>query len=257
MAKQEKSLAAATAAPLVPSFAMPAALQAPTSVVSGLVWAPYITFAHQSRKDEWAKLQARFGYQTVKEGQMYFIDGDEMTALDVAKVSLVCATQHWVHKDPVGALLGFSRNPKPDPFREHVEAVVLVYLKDRVTPANVTFRTTKCGGAKAMSDALLLASTPDWGHLSPDHMKTMTIPQPFLRFYANLTLGEPRTPKARPGKPAGLPYRVLNADVRPTTEVEWKALDALSKDANLQNVFDLASNRYESVLAELATKEVN
>ncbi len=238
-----QSLAAQTA-----GFTMPGSL-VPTAapIVSGLEWAPYISFAHPTRKDEWAKLQAKFG--SVKEGHPYFIDGTDMRYLPSMKLGFICGTQYWSHKSPNGTLLAFSRNPKPSPFREHVEAVVLVYLDDKVVPANVTFHTTKCGGAKDMDAALRLASTTDWGAQGPDYAMTMQIPQAFLRFYADVALGEPRNSKT-----SGLPYQPLYASIRPTTSTEWSAVGQSTE--TIQKHLDLAAKRYEYVLNELKAKEV-
>lgn len=240
---ESKSLAAQSA-----GFQMPGALMAPSApIVSGLEWAPYISFAHPSRKDEWAKLQAKFG--SVKEGHPYFIDGTDMRQLPTMKLGYICGTQYWSHKSPNGTLLAFSRTAKPTPFREHVEAVVLVYLDDKVVPANVSFHTTKCGAAKTMDENLRLAATIEWGQQGPDYGMTMQIPQAFLRFYADVALGEPRNSKT-----TGLPYQPLYASIKPTTSTEWAAVGQSTED--IQKQLELAAKRYQYVLDELATKEV-
>lgn len=251
MAK-EKSLAAQAASI---GLALPERLAAPVApIVSGLRWAPYITFAHNSRKDEWGKIQAKYG--VVREGEMYYVDDKDVRHLTTAKVSYICGQQYWAHKDGAGVLQAFSKTPKPDPFREHVEAVVLLYLPEKVVPCNVTFHTTKCGGAKAMDETLRTASTPYWGEISAAHAATMSIPQAYLRFYAELSLNDPRTPKVRPGKPAGQPYRTLNARIAPTTNVEMAQIRAFIDSPDREELMRLADQRYADVLADLALKEV-
>lgn len=223
-----------------------------TPIVSSLRWAPYITFAHHSRKDEWAKLNAKFGANKVQEGAPFYVDGDDVRDLSGGmKLGYVCGTQYWAHKDPSGKLLAFSRSPKPDPFREAVEAVLLVYLEEKVAPANVTFHTTKCGAAKAMSEALALASTADWGKQGPSYEATMAVKQPFLRFYADVVLSAPRN-----SKKTGLPYTTLLTTVVPTGRREWDQLKALGADANVKNLLEMAAERYQSVIKELEAKEV-
>ncbi len=244
----EKSLA-------VPSFAgltMPKGVgQERAPIVSSLQFAPYITFAHPSRKDEWAKLQMRFGAQNVKDGDPFYIDGDDMRSMKQMKVGFVCGQQHWVHKAANGDLIAYSRNPKPDPWREHVEAILLAYLDDKVVPCNVTFRTTKCGAAVQMDEALRLASTPDWGHQGPAYAATMQVQAPFLRFYADMTLNAPRT-----SKKTGLPYSTFTTVIVPTGPAEWDKLKAFGTDGNAQTLLNMASERYEQVLSDLAVKEV-
>lgn len=230
-------------------FVLPTVLAQPTApVISGLNWAPYITFAHPARKDEWAKLQAKFGIG-LREGNMYYLDGAEIVHLDELKCGYLTGLQHWVERSPSGELLKFSRFPQPDPFREHVEAVVLVYLKDKVVPANITFRTTKCGAAKTMDETLRLASDPvGWGKLSPTHQATVPIPQPFFRFFASIRLSAPRTSKR-----SGLPYSTLVASVFPTTSTEVVLLRAMIDDPDMQAKLGKAAERYKYVMDELET----
>lgn len=244
-----ESLAAASAAALdLPGASVPE--QVP--IVSSLAFAPYITFAHHARKDEWARLNARFGANKVREGDPYYIDGDDMRPLaDGMRLGWLCGTQYWVHKAPDGGLVAHSRSPKPEPFREHVEAVVLLYLPDKVVPCNVTFRTTKCGAAKAMSEAAALAATPDWGRQGSLYAATMALRQPFLRFYADVSMSAPRNSKR-----TGLPYTTLMTMIVPTGPAEWAQLKSLGEDANYRNLFDMAMERYNSVVAGVAEKEV-
>lgn len=238
----EKSLAA------IAGFELPASLQAaqeaPAAVVSSLEWAPYITFAHNSRKDEWAKLAAQFG--SVNEGDMYFIHGKMQKHLTSAKMGYFAGKQFWTHKSPAGLLLDVKNTPMPDPYRELVEAVVLLYIDGKAIPCNMSFHTTKCGAAKTMSDAFVEASSVDWGKRGSDYALTMNFPHVFLRFFAEVVMAAPRNSKR-----TGLPYRPLYAGIKPTTSTEIQMVQ-VNEDFNKQ--LELASKRFEYVTKELEAK---
>lgn len=245
MAKQP-SLAAQAGAVATQELKLPAVFGAPQAPVVGKKWPPIITFAHPKRADEWAKLIAKF--KSVNEGDMYFV-GDELHKLDVAKLSLVCCMQYWSLSNPAGEMQKATFSQQPHPWKEHIEAVVLVYLPNGVVPANVCFKTTKCPGAKTLSDALIQASGPEWGKESPAHELTLRLTQPFMRFYGNVTLGPTRTSKS-----SGLPYRPTQCTIHATGPEEWAALKALTENPDTQKQLDEAAQRYQRRLDEVNQK---
>lgn len=231
-------------------FQMPAIFQnAQPSIIQSRAWAPSVTFAHPKRKDEWSKLVGKFGQ--VDEGDMYFIYKDVVEKLDVAKLGWVTGTQYWVTKSAVGEIKAVSFSEKPDPFKEAVEAVVIVYLHDAMYPANMKFRTTKCGGARALNDGLAAAMQPEWFEQSAAHRETAVIQQPFMRFY-----GDARLADARPSKSSGLPYKPMNVTIKPVTLPEIRLAKEFGESEDGPKLFQMVANRYESVMKELKEKEV-
>jgi len=152
-------------------------------------------------------------------------------------------------QEGTGNVLAVSFNEMPKPFKEHILAVVLVYLDDRIYPANIEFRTTKCPAGKELADALAAADTPEWANLSQAHKETLAIQQAFGRFY-----GEVKLAGARPSKESGMPYNPLHAAIKPTTLTEWRMLDAFIKDPETNKLMEMCAGRHTSKLAELTPK---
>ena len=228
---------------------LPAVFSAPAEPVQARYIAPYISFAHPNKSDEWKKLNDKFG--AVEEGQMFLMEKEGPTRLNPAKLSLFCCKQFWAKGNAAGEILQISWKELPDPFKEHVECVVLVYLEDRIVPANIEFRTTKCGAAKALSDALLEAQTAAWGDRSPAHKETLVCNQPFMRFYGDVSLGEKRTSRR-----TGLPYRPTQTNIKPTGAAEWRLLKDFFEKEGTQKAIDDAAMRFESRIAEMKQKAI-
>lgn len=237
----------AVAKPAAAGFALPDVFRAPVAPMTAKKWPPYITFAHPKRSDEWNKLVAKF--KNVQEGDMYFI-GDELIKLDSVKLGLIAFKQYWAIANAAGEVQKASFEEMPD-WKEHVEAVVLVYLADTIIATNVQFRTTKCPIAKALSDALLEASLPTWAEKSEAHKLTMRIEQPFLRFYGEASLGAQRTSKS-----SGMPYKPGQCTIQPTTSVEWPLIDAFIKDESTSEKLARAGDTFQRRLKELEPKLV-
>lgn len=226
------------------SFQMPDVFgEAPAPVVSKF-GTPYITFAHPNKKDEWIKLGAN-----VEEGEMFLVDGERITKLPVAKVNIVKVKQYWVDKNAAGEVQRSSWTEKPWPWAEHMDAVVLLHLPDRIVVANVNPHTTKCAAFVTLAKTLIDAATPEWADRSPAHKETLVIPQPFLRFFGEISLASPRT-----GKKSGKLYRVTQCSVKPTTNTEAVALKAFIADPESSKKLQDAADRYTSRIAELEAK---
>lgn len=248
MAKTQ-TLAAQSGA-LTQPLKLPAAFQASPDPIKARFIAPYITFAHPKRADEWAKLVAKFGQ--VLEGDMFLIRQDSLHKLDQAKLGWLCHKQYWAEVSAAGELQKASFKEMPKPFKEHIEAVVLVYLEDKeIVPANVQFRTTKCPAAKSMSDALMEASTAEWGERGPAHKESLVCAQPFMRFYGIVALGPQRVSKT-----SGLNYKPTVCQVRPTTLVEWRLLKEFTETEASQKMLEDAASRFEYRISEVKTKVV-
>lgn len=239
---------AAQGGALTQSVQLPAVFSAPQGRIEARKIVPYLVFAHPKRADEWAKLVAKHG--SVSEGDLFLIAPDRSYPLPTAKVGWLCGRQYWAEANAAGdQLIRVSYKEAPRPFGERVEAVLLVYLEDRIVPANVLFKSTKCPAAKTLSDAFLDAQSPEWADRSSAHKETLVCSQPFMRFFGELSVAPPRTSKA-----SGLPYRTTVCSVHPTGIPEWRLLKQFCDDPESQEALKQAAARFESQMKEVESK---
>lgn len=245
MAKQP-SLAAAGGA-LTADFKLPTVFGAPVPMKPRFI-APYITFAHNKRADEFKRIVDKFGIPD--EGTMFLVTPDNIVKLDTAKVGWIHHQQLWTSNDTTGKVIGTAFKEMPKPWKEVVEAVVLLYLEDRIIPANIQFRTTKCPAALALSKALAECQTPEWPAKSEAHKATLATVVPAFRFYGDVTLAPARTGGE------GNTYRPTQCTVKPTTPAEWGLLKAFTEDLASQKALEDAAVRYQSQLDFFKSKEL-
>lgn len=243
---------AATAAPAqgsiaIPEMVMPATFNVPDEPMKARFIAPYIVFAHPKRKDEWDRIVAKYG--RVQEGDLFLVEQATVTELSKCKVGWLTGKQYWALANGAGEVQRTSYEEMPKPWKEHIEAVLYVYLEDRIVVVNANFRSTKCGAAKKMSDALIEANSPKWADNSEAHKLTLALKSAHQRFFATLSVLDPRK-----GKDSGLAYRPCAADISPTTAVEWVLLKKFMEDPNSAKAMKDAEDRYKSRLAEVASK---
>lgn len=248
MSKQTLAAASGTLAE-APKFELPAIFQEPSEKIVGRFSTPYITFAHRNRKDEWGKLVGKFG--NIDEGDMFLIEGDNVTRLTVAKLCVVKIRQYWVEKNAAGEVLKSSFTEMPYPWAEHMDVVGLVLLDDRAVVVNINPHTTKCGGFKTLADAFEECTKPEWADKSPAHKETLKIGQPFMRFFGELSVASPRI-----SKKSGLPYRTTPCVIKPTTNVEANLLRAFAASPESNKALVDAAERFAFRMKEIETKLV-
>lgn len=247
MASKAPSLAAQSGTLSTGTVQLPAIFSAAPEKLKERFISPYLVFAHSNRTDEWKKLQAK--YKQIEEGDMCLMRQDGPLLLPVAKVMMLAAKQAWTQDNAAGEMQAASFKEMPYPYRERIEAVLLLFLDTEIVPVNVTFKTTKCPAAKVLSEALLEAATPAWADRGPEFRDTLVIPQAFARFYGEMTVGTPR-----PGKQSGKLYRVTQCTIKPTTRVEAELFTAFSADPECQKKLDDAAARYQLRVTELTNK---
>lgn len=245
MAKQP-SLAAQSGTLQTAPPALPSIFSAPAEDIKGRVWPPYVTFAHNKRKDEYAKIIGAIK-RPPDEHDMFLIDNDTVVQLPVLKASWLVGKQWWQLGDEAGTnVTDVVYEERPRPYREIIEAVLLVYLPDRIVPANIQFRSTKCPAGKAMFDAAKAAADSEaWAALSPAHRETIAIKEPFWRFFGNIQVQPPRPPKG-----GGQPYRPTSCEIVPTGVAEWRLMSEFNKDvAAAEKALKTAAERYQSQIS--------
>jgi len=209
---------------------------------------PYVSFAHPKRADEWSRIKAKLG--SVVEHDMYLLETDAITHLPTAKAAWMCHRQYRAEAMPSGGIVRASWSEMPHPYKEHCEAVLLLYLPGRMVPANVCFRTTKCPAAKALSDALLEADAVAWKSRGRAYDESFeAAPHAFMRFFGTITVGDPR-----PSKTSGMLYRSATCEIEPTTAAEWRQLREFLEGPNAQAQLQEAAARFEARVAEVEAK---
>jgi hypothetical protein len=243
---KQASLAAKTPGALS-EMKLPAVFGAVSPPLVPKSFPPYIVFAHHNRSDEWSKLTSK--YKDVNEGDMFLVKEGDHIRLDPAKLSWICHRQVWVLSNAAGEVQQASFTELPFPYKETVEAVVLIYLEGHVFPANIQFRTTKCPAAHTMAKAQSECQSPSWGEISPAHKESLAVNQPFGRFYGEVALGPQRTSKS-----SGLPYRPTTCRVFPTGAAEWRALHELSQHPDFDKMMNEAAARFTERIATFEGK---
>lgn len=231
-------------------FTLPAVFgsgAAPPAVV-GRKWPPLVTFAHPKRSDEWNKIVGKYGKAV--EGGMYFVHNDRVERLETAKLGWFVGRQYWVHKKENGEVIATSFKEMPAPYKEAIEACVIVYLPDGLAfPANVQFRTTKCSAGKALSDEFLACQEAAWSERGGAYKEAVAVRDPCARFFGEVTEGPVRTSKT-----SGNPYTTLETIIKPTGMAEWRAYSEMLKDPERADLVQKVAANYERRMAEVAQK---
>lgn len=256
-----KSLAAEKGLVTLPeNLNLPSVFQAPAPDIKGRFTSPYVMFGHPMAKEVWPKVLMR--YNDAQEGQQFLMGSFDKGAdgkwthvstierLQPFKYSIVTARQYWSRGDNTGAVLETSLTEKPFPFKEIVEGVILVYLGDKLIPATCQFRSTKTGGIKPMTAALLEAEdAAKWSAKGEAYKLSLVASKPFMRFYGTVSLGNAKTSKR-----SGNPYIPASCMVHATTAVEWKMLGEHFSDLSwIEGPVTEVSKAFERRIDEVAS----
>ncbi len=130
-----------------------------------------------------------------------------------------------------------------DKYREHVEAVLLLMLPDRVLPCRCTFKTVKTSAFHAANKALQEAAGPRWKDRGVDFAASLQAPHPWLRF---CTMVKIRRGTSRGN---GNPFAAADGIIQAATVADWTLLRALFEkgSAALEKVVDDHNERVEKV----------
>lgn len=165
--------------------------------------------------------------------------------LQPLRFSLFAAFGYFADVDQAGTILSAGHEKTEKLNREHVEAVVFIYLPERLVPARMTFKTTKCQAAHKAIAALKLAAEPGWAKLSPEHGTSMMAPYPWSRFSVSV-----RT-STRTSRTSGFKYVAADADIRPTGVTEWKLIGDSLKCPGFVQELRVAVKGYDRRLEEV------
>jgi hypothetical protein len=250
MAKQA-SLAAQSGALTAPlETQMPAIFGSPGEDIKGREWGAKVVFAHSGKPDEYKRLVQALGGRAPDDMDMFLIESDTVTHLPTMKCGWLIGQQRWVtevKKDGRWVIDKVKEEEdKTKGWKEIVDAALLVYLADRIVPAQCRFKTTKCPGAITLSKAAKEAATPEWAEKSDHHRATLAIQQSFWRFHGIVIVLPKRNPQG-----GGEPYRPTSCDIFPTGPNEVKLIEKFNRDPESKKLLDKCAEGYAARIASL------
>jgi hypothetical protein len=206
---------------------------------------PYVTFFSSKGK---ASGDIMAQVRGIREPEPVIFNKGVYKRLSPLKFHVVTAKRLWVERDDQNnAISVLTKDPcdNSDPCKEEIQAVLLVYGPDGLTPATAMFRTGGCRGMQAPVNDLAGMRDPDfvsdWIARSPDHKAAASIPYPFARFTVTLSM------QLKTSRSTGRSYRESASILDPTTAAE------------ASDVADFLANRLDELKAveALYTKRVN
>lgn len=211
----------------------------------------YVTFVHPSAK-VYSKLAQCIPGVDLDDTVLILPEPRRPLKLAPMRFMLLAAMQYWAQFDeaeftPTKTRLTPPEDGQKRAWKEQIESVVLIVTADRLYPASMLWKSTKCGPFHRANDALKLAGDPEeWGKQSPDHALTCGVPVVWARFVAQVKLGKKTTSKT-----SGYTYTPATSLIYPTTASELKLVtESFDKDtfrAELAAVQSRYTHRLEDV----------
>lgn len=200
---------------------------------------PYVARA-SDRSPNWPSLSAA----GVGNGDLYL--GAEGLYLRTMPLTywLVASTVFKTLMDDLGNFqhattdLNAEKSPGGLKLDEHVLALIVVDLGDRLVPAKCDFRGTLSGAVSPTLKAVQQAGDPKWAALSDAHKVAAAFPVPWGRVVATATT-QPRTSRA-----SGRKYYAGAAVCRPATIAQMQRLQAATQDAAFTALLEQAKQGY-------------
>ncbi len=211
---------------------------------------PYVSFVYAKSKNYSTTLQQ---IPDLKEGEpVLFLPAPAVpTVLRPFRYFLLSCSQYWGDFNKSnGCLIRSSAVKQPAPFKETVEALILVVHDGKLVPACTRFKATTCPAWAPAKRAFDASKLPSWAKLSPDHAFTAKIPHPWARFVtsANRTL--------KPNRETQELYPTMEAVSNPTTASELDHVVSFFQDAKGLALLAEVQKEYVKHLEESKKKEV-
>lgn len=193
----------------------------------------YVFFAHP-RADKYGELCVKLQNPKLAEGSQILVQaGDNYVHLSPMRFMLVdkYVSQYWARLDARNTVLEASKS-EVRAWREHIDAIILVFTKSGVEPARCTFRGPKATGARKLHAEIRQASLPGWDSKSAEHAHAAKLPQAWTRVVGTIALSEPIKPKG--DDPSKTPYTVADAVCKPISLAEYEALKKVWGDVEFK-----------------------
>jgi hypothetical protein len=134
---------------------------------------------------------------------------------------LLNAVQFWAtYVKTTGEMIDMSTVKQPSPYKETIEAVVLVVGERGLVPAQVRFKATTCPAVYPALRALEEAKTTAWAKKGADYVATLEIPEPWGRFVTRANRTE------RTNRETNERYATMEAVSNPTSAANKEKLYA-------------------------------
>lgn len=218
---------------------------------------PYARFCSPKADEHWGQVDPLF--PDLREGDIVIHNAGpekETKLLRPARFFLISAYQYWAKVDGafkiVPGTVGFDKpsfdEERKSGLKEFAEALVLFYDGGNIYPASFSARTTKAGAIIAASQALVSASSPEWGKKSEAHKNSLRFPNPFGRVISEVKITK-RIVKS--GDNAGKPYLLAKSVSEPSTAEHWDALLRFFQEEGNKETLESAKENYERRKADV------
>lgn len=191
----------------------------------------------------------------LKEGEpVLFTPDDAPIRLDPFRFILAHAKAHYSEIDGEGKIVrtSFSRDEaaKDKTLQEHVEAMILVIIGEKLVPARCTFKGTKVKAGWIAISALEIAKEGDkWSKISPDHKASLVVPDPRVRYSTTVTMSFGNVSRS-----SGHKYTVASGFAKPTTAPDWQLLATFLPREDFRAAADAVFAAWKDRLAEITPK---
>jgi hypothetical protein len=213
---------------------------------------PYVVFAHPMSRVLWPKLSQAIAGLDEGDTVLVLPEPQRPVKLSPMRFMLLAAFQYWGRVTDTGELTAARTEPPTEDkreWKEQIESVLLVFAENRIIPAGMLWKTTKCGGVHRAIDALKLAANlEEWGKQSADHKLTLAVPVVWGRFVAQTKLAGAKTAKG-----SGYTYRPATSLIFPTTAAEMKLLSDSFADDGFSAAMNAVQKRYEFRVSEVTS----
>lgn len=215
---------------------------------------PYVQFV-SSKSKNYGELLGKI--PSLREGEPVLVQPAPAhpVKLSPMKYFLLHATEFWGQYNQLGELVAVS-STKPEPtnggprYDQTIEATVLVVLEDRLVPAQVRFKSTKCPAVYPAIRAMEEAKTPAWGKKGDDYAFTLKIDRPWGRF----TCSANRT--TRTNREKGTEYQTMEAVVNPTSAADLTKLVKFLQDKDAMALLQDVAAQYRKRVEAAKAKEL-
>lgn len=200
--------------------------------------APYVQFV-SVKSSKWGEYLQY--HRDLRDGDPILIDGGKNpNRLQPMRFFLASAQQYWAIVNDENEIVRarFDR-PEDRKYTEFVEAALLVFDGEGLTPALCTFRGPKTAAVLAATREITECTSVAWSKRSPDHALAIKLASdPRLRVVTTVSL------QSRTSRTSGYKYVVANGTANPASAGDFQLLAAYLKDEGKQKQMTHVLSRY-------------
>jgi hypothetical protein len=209
---------------------------------------PYLVFAHPAMP-AFARIVGAI--PDVSEGEPVLMIADPGKPRRILPLAfyLVHGKQFFCQFDTTGKVVyatDDAREGEEKRLKDLIETVLIVDEGHSYSVARCSFKTAKCGAAKAAMVAFAEASNPEkWGAKGEEYKASLNVPVPQLRYLTTVKLA------TKTSKGNGKPYIEAKGMIRASRVDDWKRIGAWWQDADNQTALKKATEGYRERCEQL------